>query len=87
MNDSEQLYRDLVEHSHDLICTHDLNGVLLTVNLAAARTLGYEPEELVNRSLRELLSPRVHKALDDYLDSLKDKKKSYWLNRIMGKER
>ncbi len=85
MNDSEQLYRDLVEHSHDLICTHDLNGVLLTVNLAAARTLGYEPEELVNRSLRELLSPRVHKALDDYLDSLKDKKKATGLIELWAK--
>lgn len=74
LNENEQLYRDLVEHSHDLICTHDLNGVLLTVNLAAARTLGYEPEELVNRSLRELLSPKIHKDLDAYLASLKGKK-------------
>jgi PAS domain S-box-containing protein len=74
LNENEQLYRDLVEHSHDLICTHDLNGVLLTVNLAAARTLGYEPAELVNRSLRELLSPKIHKDLDAYLASLKEKK-------------
>jgi len=73
LRDNEELYRDLVEHSIDLICTHDLSGVLLTVNLAAARSLGYEPGELVNRSLRELLSPNVHAELDAYLDTLKDK--------------
>ena len=36
------LYRDLVEHSPDLLCTHDLSGKLLTVNPLPARLLGYE---------------------------------------------
>ena len=73
LRDNEELYRDLVEHSLDLICTHDLSGVLLTVNLAAARSLGYEPGELVNRSLRELLSPNVHAELDAYLNTLRER--------------
>lgn len=59
--ENEDYYRDLVENSRDLICTHDLNGVLLTVNVTAARTLGYEPEELANRNLREVLGPNHHK--------------------------
>ncbi len=73
LRENGELYRDLVEHSLDLICTHDLDGVVLTVNLAAARTLGYEPSELVNRNLRELLSPNVHAELDAYLTALRDK--------------
>jgi PAS domain-containing protein len=40
LHDNEELYRDLVEHSIDLICTHDLSSIFLTVNLAAARSLG-----------------------------------------------
>jgi PAS domain S-box-containing protein len=72
LRENEDHYRDLVENSHDLICTHDLNGVLLTVNLAAARTLGYEPEELANRNLRELLSPNLHKELDKYLAAVRE---------------
>ena len=71
--ENEDHYRDLVENSRDLICTHDLNGVLLTVNLAAARTLGYEPEELASRNLRELLSPNLHKELDKYLAAVREK--------------
>ena len=53
MPEIEQHYRDLVESSLDLICTHTLDGVLLTVNLAAARSLGYESAALVHRNLCE----------------------------------
>ncbi len=42
--ESERRYRNLVEHSLGLICTHDLDGRLLSINPAAARSLGYEPE-------------------------------------------
>jgi PAS domain S-box-containing protein len=73
LNGYDDLYRDLVENSRDLICTHDLNGVLLSVNLAAARILGYELNELVNRNLRMLLSENVHAELDAYLTALREK--------------
>ncbi len=73
MRETEKHYRDLVENSLDLMCTHDLNGVLLTVNRAAARTLGYEPGELVNRNLREILSPEVREEVDAYLVALREK--------------
>ena len=36
LRESEDRYRDLVEHSEDLVCTHDLNGGLLSVNPAGA---------------------------------------------------
>jgi PAS domain S-box-containing protein len=87
LRDNEELYRDLVEHSVDLICTHDLSGVLLTVDLAAARSLGYEPGELVNRSLRELLSPNVHAELDAYLETLKEKKSAVGFIELWTKSR
>jgi PAS domain S-box-containing protein len=70
--ETEQHYKGLVENSRDLICTHDLNGVLLTVNLAAAQTLGYDPGELVNRSLRELLRAEIHPEVDAYLATLRE---------------
>jgi len=85
MNDNDDLYRDLVENSRDLICTHDLNGALLTVNLAAARALGYEPNELVNRNLRELLSPDVHGQLDLYLTDLREKQSASGLIELWAK--
>lgn len=60
-------YRDLVENSLGLICTHDLSGRLLTINPAGADLLGYAPAEIVGGSLRDLLAPSVRHLLDEYL--------------------
>lgn len=67
---STQRYRDLVEQGRGLICTHDLAGVLLSVNHAAAERLGYAPEELVGRSLGDLLAPAVRHLFPQYLDRI-----------------
>lgn len=68
---SEDRYRDLVEHSEDLVCTHDLEGRLLSVNAAPARILGYEVEELLKMPMRELIVPEGRKLFDEYLERLR----------------
>jgi PAS domain S-box-containing protein len=64
---SPQRYRELVEQSRGLICTHDLAGVLLSVNRAAAERLGYTRDELVGRSMADLLAPAVRHLFPEYL--------------------
>jgi PAS domain S-box-containing protein len=65
---SEEQYRDLVENSRELICTHDLSGKLLSVNRAAAELFGYEPSALVHqKNIRDLLVPEVRAQFDDYM--------------------
>lgn len=68
---NEERYRDLVEHSEDLICTHDLNGTILSVNELPAKILGYSPTELAGMSLREVLAPEFREDLDLYLSVIK----------------
>ena len=68
--ESEDRYRDLVEHSSDLMCTHDLKGRLLSVNQASATFLGYTPDEMSGMSLRELLVPEVRDQFDAYLETV-----------------
>jgi PAS domain S-box-containing protein len=65
---SEDRYRDLVEHSEDLVCTHDLEGMLLSVNAAPARILGYEVEELLKIPMRDLIVPEGRELFDAYLE-------------------
>jgi PAS domain S-box-containing protein len=74
LRENEEHYRDLVENSLDLICTHDLQGVVLTVNLAAARTLGYEPDEIVDRNVREFLSPKSYEEFGAFLAAIAEKR-------------
>jgi formate hydrogenlyase transcriptional activator len=68
---SEDRYRDLVEHSEDLLCTHDLEGNLLTVNPAPARILGYTVEEMLKIPMREMIVPGGHELFDQYLGRLR----------------
>jgi two-component system, cell cycle sensor histidine kinase and response regulator CckA len=68
---SEDRYRDLVEHSQDLICTHDLEGRLLSVNEPPVRILGYSPEELTGRPMQEFLAPEVRVEFDEYLATIR----------------
>ncbi|HWP74264.1 MAG TPA: PAS domain S-box protein, partial [Methylomirabilota bacterium] len=67
---SEQRYRALVESSRGLICTHDMAGILLSVNRAAADRLGYAADELVGRSLGDVLAPSVRAQFPQYLERL-----------------
>jgi len=64
---SEDRYRDLVDNSHELICTHDLEGRVLSVNPWAARVLGYPQNSLVGINIRDGLLPEYRDQFDEYL--------------------
>ena len=67
LRESEDRYRDLVEHSEELVCTHDLEGRLLSVNPTPARQLGYEVAELLKMPMRELIAPECREQFEGYL--------------------
>jgi PAS domain S-box-containing protein len=67
LKESEDRYRDLVEHSTDLICTYNLEGRLLSVNELPARLLGYSPEELIKKPMREFLLAEARAQFDESL--------------------
>jgi len=50
-------YRNLVETAHDLIWSVDADGRITFINRAAREIYGYEPEELIGRDFRDLVSP------------------------------
>jgi PAS domain S-box-containing protein len=71
LRESEDRYRDLVENSEDLVCTHDLEGKLLSLNRAPARILGYEVSELLGTSMGELIAPEFRAQFDGYLERMR----------------
>ena len=72
LHQSEDRYRDLVENSHDLVCTHDLDGYLLSVNQFVISSLGRRIDQLVGKNLSELLSPGSHVEVDNYLKNIRE---------------
>jgi len=65
---SERRFRKLFEESLGLMCTHDLKGILLSVNPAAANLLGFSIAQMLGRSFKDIMDPRMHPRFDEYLE-------------------
>ncbi len=71
LRDSEQRYRDITERSQGFIWIHDFEGRLLTVNPAAAQALGYEPADMLGRSIRDFVTEEMRPHVDGYLEYMR----------------
>jgi PAS domain S-box-containing protein len=78
-------YRHVVEHGLGLICMHDLDGVLLFVNPAAARVLGYEPHEGIGKKLSLFLAPSMRPHFGAYLERIRSQPTDSGLMRVITK--
>ncbi|HEX3186229.1 MAG TPA: PAS domain S-box protein [Pyrinomonadaceae bacterium] len=71
LRESEERYRDLVENSRELICTHDLDGTILSVNRSARTLFGYELHEFVGlMNIRDILEPEVRDEFNMYMQRI-----------------
>jgi diguanylate cyclase (GGDEF)-like protein/PAS domain S-box-containing protein len=68
--ESERLYRHLVESAQGLICTHDMDGWLLTVNQAAQTSIGLSAGALIGTNLRDLLTDESRPLFNQYLERM-----------------
>src|ERR1035438_8454315 len=82
----QRLYRELFEDSLGLMCVHDLDGVLLIVNPAAAQSLGFRPEEGVGVNMKRFLAPAVRPLFDAYLDRIRRNRSDSGLLRLVARD-
>lgn len=69
---TEERYKTLYNHSLGLICTHDLHGVVMSMNPAAALALGYAPDKVAGKTFSEFLPPSVRSQFPEYLRRVRD---------------
>lgn len=67
---SDRRFRKLFQYSLGLICTHDTSGILLSINPAAARLLGYPLADLLGRPLSDFMRPERHAGFLAYLERI-----------------
>jgi PAS domain S-box-containing protein len=82
-HENKEWYLDLIEHSQDLLCLHDLEGRLLSVNQASARMLGYDTEEILRIPMRELIAPEYRAQFNEYLAEIERKGEAHGLMVVM----
>jgi PAS domain S-box-containing protein len=78
-------YRELVEHSRDLLCIHDLQGRLLSVNPVPARLLGYSVEEMLQIPMREMIVPEYRDLFDLYLKQIERDGEAHGLMVVLSR--
>ncbi len=72
----------LTDKSQDFLCTHDLNGKILSINAAPARALGYSVKEMQERSIQDFLIPEYQALFDQYLRTIKKQRTTSGLMKL-----
>jgi PAS domain S-box-containing protein len=72
LRESEERFRSLIENASDVITILDGNGVIRYASPSIERVLGYVPEELVGRSVRELVDMEDMDTTREWLVALRD---------------
>jgi len=83
---SEEEKAAVLDNAQAIICLHDLDGVILDVNLAAEKFTGYTKKELIGSSLVKLISPDFHQYFGSYLSELTGKKNAEGSFQIIKKD-
>ncbi|MCF8083664.1 MAG: PAS domain S-box protein [Deltaproteobacteria bacterium] len=73
LRESEDRYRDIVEYSQALLCTHDLDGKLLSVNQLAADVFKYDKATLLTMKVQDLLVPETLPLFDAYIAQIQNR--------------
>ncbi|KAK6022862.1 PAS domain S-box protein [Ostertagia ostertagi] len=84
---SEARYRSIFDNSQALICTHDMNGVVLEVNQASVKAFGYDREELTGRPVYQLLpQDKQEHFRTSYLKTIRKEGKAEGVMIALNKE-
>lgn len=84
---SEGRYKNLFDHSLGLICTHDMDGIILSANPAAAFAIGYDSQATPPKSIADFLAPSVRHQFPEYLRRIRENGEDAGYMLIVGRNR
>lgn len=86
LKESEARYHDIFENIDDAWYLHNMDGRFLEVNPAFEKATGYNKDELLLKSVPELIPERYRHQFYSHLNELKMNNKSEGLMRIITKD-
>ncbi|WP_051360105.1 response regulator [Adhaeribacter aquaticus] len=78
----EKLFRTLFENAQGFICTHSLDGTILSINKAGADIIGLRPSDMIGRNFKDFMKPHVHADFDEYLVNIQESKLTTGIFRV-----
>ncbi|MGQ9687253.1 MAG: sensor histidine kinase [Desulfobaccales bacterium] len=72
---SEKLYKSLVESAEDAIFNVDVKGEVISINRFGAKMLGYTPQGIIGKTLREVLPIKSREELEHLVQEVFTQKK------------
>ncbi|MFT3936971.1 MAG: ATP-binding protein [Chitinophagaceae bacterium] len=83
---SEKRHRDLFNYSQALICTHALNGTILTANPAILNALQYTAAEMIGKSIKDFIPMQQQGQFEkNYLDVINKNGRSQGVFSVLNK--
>jgi PAS domain S-box-containing protein len=83
---SEKRYRDLFNYSQALICTHELNGTIITTNPAILHAMQYTEAEMIGKSIKEFIPLQQQPQFEsNYLDVINKNGRSQGVFSVLNK--
>jgi two-component system sensor histidine kinase/response regulator len=82
----DEKYCFLFENTSDFLFVHDLDGYFREINLVHRDIEGYTEKDLVGLNLRDLIPQGLKHEFDEYLERIKNEKKSQGLLRVQDKD-
>lgn len=83
---SENNMRSFFENSQGFMCTHDMNGLVIAMNIAGASLLGYTVSEIAGKTLLDLTLPKQGPLITEYLKEMNLRGKASGLMSILHKD-
>ncbi len=84
---SEKRYREIFSFSQAWICSHDLQGKLLSLNPAACKILGYEEKKIIGRTIISFIPEKFQPEFaDSYIGKIMADGKAEGILNIINKE-
>jgi len=83
---SEKRYREIFSYSQAWICTHDMQGNILTINPAACKILDYKEDKLIGQSIDSLMPEKVRTLFSEsYLKKIMTEGKAEGIMSILNR--